>query len=111
VLGPLAHVAPPFAIVIHRGRWSGADHKTPVWAFRTEQGFVVALTYGGSRTEWVKNVLAGGRAKLVMRQRTYDVAHPRVVHGSEGMRTVPSIIRPALHALRVDDYLLLDRDE
>jgi deazaflavin-dependent oxidoreductase (nitroreductase family) len=111
ILGPLAHVAPPFALVEHRGRRSGRHYSTPVWAFRTDRGFVVALTYGGSRTEWVKNVLADGRAKLVIRRRSYEVNHPRVAHGSDGMRAVPAIIRPALRALGVDDYLLLDHAE
>jgi deazaflavin-dependent oxidoreductase (nitroreductase family) len=107
VLGPLAHVTPPFAILEHRGRKSGRSYSTPVWAFRTDDGFVVALTYGGSRTEWLKNVLASGRATLITRGDDHEVAEPRVVHGKEGLDTMPTVIRPALRALGVDDYLLL----
>jgi deazaflavin-dependent oxidoreductase (nitroreductase family) len=111
VLGPLAHVTPPFVIIVHRGRRSGRDHRTPVWAFMTERGFVVALTYGGSRTEWVKNVLASGTAKLVTPEGSRKVVQPRVVHGEEGLRTMPGFVRPALRVLRVDDYLLFRTED
>jgi deazaflavin-dependent oxidoreductase (nitroreductase family) len=108
VLGHLAGVTPPFAIVVHVGRTSGRSYRTPVWAFRTERGFVVALTYGGTRTEWVKNVTANGGAKLVTRDGSHDAVHLRVIHGREGIRYMPPLIRPALHVLRVHDYLLID---
>jgi deazaflavin-dependent oxidoreductase (nitroreductase family) len=108
VLGPLAHVASPFALVIHRGRRSGREYKTPVWAFRSEQGFLIALTYGGSRSEWVKNVLADGRATLITRDGKQDVVRPRMVHGHEGLRAMPLFMQPALRILNVNDYLLLD---
>jgi deazaflavin-dependent oxidoreductase (nitroreductase family) len=110
ILGPLAHVTPPFAIVVHRGWKSGREYRTPVWAFRTEQGFVVALTYGGSRTEWVRNVLANERVVLVRREGSYEVVQPRMIHGQNGMRIVPPFFRPALRILRVDDYLLLNTE-
>jgi deazaflavin-dependent oxidoreductase (nitroreductase family) len=108
VLGPLAHVASPFALVIHRGRRSGREYKTTVWAFRSERGFVISLTYGGSRSDWVKNVLADGRATLVTREGEQDVVRPRMIHGDEGLRAMPLFIRPALRAFNVDDFLLLD---
>lgn len=107
VLGPLAYVTPPFAIVVHRGRTSGREYRAPVWAFRTDDGFVIALTYGGSRTEWVKNVLADGRATLITRTDSHELVAPRVVHSADGIRTVPAFVRPALRVLGVDDYLLL----
>ncbi len=89
VLGVLAYLIPPFTIVVHRGRKSDREYRTPVWAFRTSEGFIVPLTYGASRTDWVKNVLAGGRAQLVMRRRRLDVAEPRVIHGAHGRRAFP----------------------
>jgi len=79
-----------------------------VWAFRSEKGFLIALTYGGSRSEWVKNVLADGRATLVTREGEQDVVRPRMIHGDEGLRAMPLLMRPALRVLKVDDYLLLD---
>jgi hypothetical protein len=49
--GPVAGWLPPFALVLHRGRVSGRTHRTPVWAFRTRDGYVIALTYGAG-SEW-----------------------------------------------------------
>jgi hypothetical protein len=33
--------------------------------FRTPDGFVIALTYGAEKTEWVKNVVAAGGERRV----------------------------------------------
>jgi deazaflavin-dependent oxidoreductase (nitroreductase family) len=107
ILGPLAFVVPPFAILVHRGRRSRREYKTPVWAFRLEQGFLIALTYG-SGSEWVKNVLADGRATLITREGSRDFRRPRIIHGDEGLRAMPFFVRPALRTLTVDDYLLLE---
>jgi deazaflavin-dependent oxidoreductase (nitroreductase family) len=107
LLGPLAYLTPPFALVVHVGRSTGREYRTPVWAFRTDDGFAIALTYGGAPTEWVKNVVVGGGATLITRGAKHELAHPRIVHGNEGLREMPSPIRPALHVLRVDDFLLL----
>jgi deazaflavin-dependent oxidoreductase (nitroreductase family) len=108
VLGPLAYVTPPFTIVVNRGRKSGREYRSPVWAFRTKKGYVIPLTYRGSRTEWAMNVIAAGKAKLVSRQTTRDVIRPRIIHGDEGMRMLPAVVRPPLRLLRVNDFLLLD---
>lgn len=57
----IAPWAPGWAIVVHRGRKSGRTFRTPLWAFRRHNGFVIALTYG-PETDWVRNVLAAGAA-------------------------------------------------
>jgi deazaflavin-dependent oxidoreductase (nitroreductase family) len=110
VLGPLVHITPPFALVVHVGRSTGREYRTPVLAFRTDDGFAIALTYGGTPTEWVKNVIAGGGATLITRGAKHELTRPRIVHGDEGLRTMPSPMRPALHVLRVDDFLLLENE-
>ncbi len=107
VLGVLAYITPPFTLVVHNGRKSGNEYRTPVWAFRTSDGFIVPLTYGASRTDWVKNVLAHGGAKLIMRRRRFEVSQPRLLHGPDGRRALPVLIRPGLWVLRVNDYLVL----
>ena len=47
----------PWAVVNHKGRHSGRDFRTPVMAFPTDSGFVIALTYGRN-VDWVKNLIA-----------------------------------------------------
>ncbi|MFN8537303.1 MAG: hypothetical protein U0232_07475 [Thermomicrobiales bacterium] len=51
---------PGFAIVVHRGRKSGKEYRTPVNAFRTKEGYRIALTYGSGATGG-RNVLTAGR--------------------------------------------------
>jgi deazaflavin-dependent oxidoreductase (nitroreductase family) len=50
-------------MVVHRGRRSGRRYRTPVLAFRVDDGYVVALFYGADR-DWVRNVLAAGGCTL-----------------------------------------------
>ena len=111
VLGPLAGITRPFAIVVHRGRRTGRSYETPVWAFRTKDGFVIACTYGADRTEWVKNVMKHGEATLLSRKKSYRLIDPRVVHGEAGRRAMPAAIRPALRALGIDDYLVTSQTQ
>jgi deazaflavin-dependent oxidoreductase (nitroreductase family) len=62
----VAGYLPGFAIVSHIGRKSGRTYRTPVNAFRTDDGYIIALTYG-SESDWVKNVLAAGSCELQTR--------------------------------------------
>ena len=41
---------PPEALILHRGRKSGAEYRTPFLAFRTDHGFAILLLYG--HTQW-----------------------------------------------------------
>ena len=108
MLGPLADVTPPWVWVEHRGRKSGKTYRTPVWAWRTERGFVIALTYG-PRTEWLRNVLAAGGCRLVQRGKTIPVGNPRLVEPERALPLMPAGMRPIVRALRIRDWLLLDR--
>jgi deazaflavin-dependent oxidoreductase (nitroreductase family) len=68
-----------FAQVLrHTGRSSGKTYETPLGIEPTEDGFVIALVYGND-TQWLKNVLAAGRAEVVHDSVTYVVERPEVV--------------------------------
>jgi hypothetical protein len=71
----IAGYLPGFAIVSHVGRKSGCAHRTPVNAFRTDGGYVVALTYG-SESDWVKNVLGVRSCELRTRGRQVHLFDP-----------------------------------
>jgi deazaflavin-dependent oxidoreductase (nitroreductase family) len=105
VLGPLAERLPGFGIVIHRGRRSGREHRTPVNVFRHGDGYVIALTYGAD-SQWVRNVLAAGGCDLELRGRTVAVTAPELVH-DERRRLVPAPVRLPLRAANVSDFLVL----
>jgi len=107
VLRPLAPVVPGFAVLIHKGRKSGKEYRTQVNVFRTDDGYVIGLTYGPN-TDWVKNVLAEGGATVVTRGKTYRLREPEVVH-DESRRMMPAVVRPILGVLNVYDFLVLKR--
>jgi deazaflavin-dependent oxidoreductase (nitroreductase family) len=105
------HVAPwlpGFGVVVHRGRRSGREYETPVNVFRAPDGYVVALTYGKD-SDWVRNVLAAGRAELRTHGRRVPVTAPRLYH-DETQRAASDIARPVLHFLGVNDFLALKAD-
>jgi deazaflavin-dependent oxidoreductase (nitroreductase family) len=96
----------PVALVEHRGRRSGRRYRTPVLAFRADDGYVVALLYGADR-DWVRNVLAAGSCTLQRGGRPIELADPRMLDADDGMTLVPPPMRPALRLLRVRRFLRL----
>lgn len=52
----------PIVILVHRGRRSGKVYRTPVEALveDAEQGEIVVSPMWGERSDWYRNVLAGG---------------------------------------------------
>jgi deazaflavin-dependent oxidoreductase (nitroreductase family) len=107
VVGPFAARLPGFAIVTHVGRRSGREYSNPVNLFRTGDRYVIALTYGAD-TQWVRNVLAAGEARVLTRGRTIHLVEPEVVHDPSRSH-VPAPVRPMLRAANVTDFMLLRR--
>jgi deazaflavin-dependent oxidoreductase (nitroreductase family) len=98
------------SIVRHRGRVSGQAYETPVGAVATDDGFLIALVYG-TRTNWLRNVLAAGSATIVNEGRAYAVDRPEVV----SMRDVSASFSPGdqrgFRLLAVDQALRVRRVE
>ncbi|AEE44955.1 nitroreductase family deazaflavin-dependent oxidoreductase [Cellulomonas fimi] len=106
VLGAVSDRVPPLATLHHVGRTSGRRYRTPVMAFRTRRGVVVALTYG-PHVQWLSNVDAAGGARLVQRGRVLVLDDPVRLRGDAGARLVPRVVRLALRALHVDEFVEL----
>ena len=96
---------PGFGMVIHRGRNSGTTYETPVNVFRTESGFIFALTYG--RADWVQNVMAAGSAELRTRRKMRMIGNPRIVSAPEHER-LPLLPRKVLSRIDVPEELHVD---
>jgi deazaflavin-dependent oxidoreductase (nitroreductase family) len=103
VLGPLATYLPGFGILLHRGRRSGSEYRTPVNVFRRPGGAVIALTYGPN-ADWVRNVLASGDCTILTQGRRLRLREPRLIH-DERRRLVPPIVRVMLGIGGVTDFL------
>jgi deazaflavin-dependent oxidoreductase (nitroreductase family) len=103
----IAPWAPGWAVVIHRGRKSGRTFRTPLWAFRRGDGYVIALTYG-SNTDWVRNVLAAQGCELEAGGRRYQAAGPRI-YRDESAADMPAFIRFMLRrVIKAPEFLSLD---
>jgi deazaflavin-dependent oxidoreductase (nitroreductase family) len=94
-----------FGVIVHQGRRSGRQYRTPVNVFSVPGGYLVALTYGPN-SDWVKNVVAGNGCVLEVRGRRVRLINPRIVH-DESRRDVPPIVRTVLGLLAVTDFLRL----
>lgn len=105
ITGPLAPVLPGFGVIIHTGRTSGAEYRTPVTVFRDDDGYVVALTYG-ARADWVRNVLTAGGCELATRGRRITLREPEIVTGDRAP-TLPLPVRLVLRDIKVTEYLRL----
>jgi deazaflavin-dependent oxidoreductase (nitroreductase family) len=107
LFGPAAGRLPYFAVIHHRGRVSGQLYRTPVNAFSTDRGFIVALTYGRT-TDWVHNVMASGGCEIRYRGRRLRLVAPRLIGRGEAGAAIPSFVQFVLDLIRVEEFLRLD---
>lgn len=103
VNGKIAPWAPGFGVLTHTGRTSGRRYRIPLNVFRTNDGYVIALTYG-TDSDWVKNVLAAGGCELRTRGRDVHLSDPRLVH-DESRAAMPPGVRQVLGLIGVADFL------
>jgi deazaflavin-dependent oxidoreductase (nitroreductase family) len=101
---PLATWMPGFGVLIHHGRKSGREYRTPVNVFRTDDGYVIALTYGVG--EWTRKVLAAGGADLLTRRHRVRLSQPRVVFDPT-RAALPAVPRRVTGWLGVTQFLHL----
>jgi len=109
LLGGLAQRLPGFGVVVHKGRTSGRQYRTPVNVFRRGDRYIIALTYGPN-ADWVRNVLADGGCTLETRGRTLHLSRPRLFH-DEVRNAVPAPVRLILGIVSVYDFLELTFDD
>ena len=96
----------PAALIKHTGRSSGRAYATPLRPYTTDGGFLIALGYG-SDVDWVRNVLANGRAELVSRGVTYEVTEPQLIPIEEARAELPRREYPILVLMGTRDCLRL----
>ncbi|HEX5951310.1 MAG TPA: nitroreductase family deazaflavin-dependent oxidoreductase, partial [Actinomycetota bacterium] len=82
VVRRVAGRVPPLAIVDHRGRRTGRDYSTPVIAVRSGVDVVIGAVYG-VESDWVRNVMAAGHARVEQRGRTREYVRPRLIGTDE----------------------------
>ena len=94
-------------VISHVGRSSGKAYRTPLDAHPVDGGYIFVLMYG-SRSDWVRNVLASGTAQLRVDGEDHDLVEPRVVTKDEAFQALPSTVKPPPDRLNVNEYLWMD---
>ena len=107
LLGTIAWLVPPLAVIHHVGRKSGRAYRAPVMAFRSSQGFVVPMTYGRD-VDRGRNVMKAHGCELAWMGRRYKLRNPRIVDGAHAYRHLPVGVRTVLRAANLPGFVLLD---
>ncbi|WP_245573165.1 nitroreductase family deazaflavin-dependent oxidoreductase [Amycolatopsis benzoatilytica] len=92
------------AVIRHTGRRSGKAYATPVVADRAGNGFVIPLPYG-TGVDWLRNVLAAGRATVQARGETYEVTAPQIIDAATAWPQVPAAHARVWRRLGIAHYL------
>lgn len=105
---PLAKYLPAFGVIVHTGRKTHREYRTPLNVFRGDDDhYVIALTYGPN-VEWLKNLQASGAGELETLGQIWTVTEPRVFH-DERRAAMPLPVRVILGLTNVNDFVELRR--
>ena len=88
----------------YSGRRSGRSYATPVVADRVTDGFIIPLPYG-TGVDWLRNVLAAGRAAVTVGGQTYDVVEPEIIDAATASPQLSARRRRAFQRFHIDKYL------
>ena len=77
------------AIVHHVGRRSGMPYSTPVIAHQSHQHVIIPLPYG-TDVDWLRNLMAAGRAVVDLEGRSLRVDEPVVVDIDDVIGLLPA---------------------
>jgi deazaflavin-dependent oxidoreductase (nitroreductase family) len=92
-------------VIVHVGRKTQRQYRTPVMVFRGDNRLIIALTYG-RKSEWVQNVLTRNGCDLETRKRKLRLFEPRVFHDQQ-RRKLPAFVGFFLGLLNASDFLEL----
>lgn len=93
-------------ILRHTGRRSGKEYATPVWAVPTSEGFLISLPFGEG-VDWLKNVLAAGRATIETKGKTWEIVDPEVVGREVAHPLLPWWVRLMFGLAGFKRYLMM----
>lgn len=106
VFNPLALMGGKYPVLTHVGRKSGTIFKTPLDAFPVPGGYLFVPIYG-SRSDWVRNILAANRAQLRVDGQDISLASPRLIGEKEAFEALPASGRPP-KLLHITEFLRMD---
>ena len=97
------------SVLRHEGRSSGKEYATPVVAEPVaEDAFIIPLPYGEG-VDWLKNVLATGRAEIESKGESYDVFEPEVMGAEDALPLLSPRQQRTWRRTDIERYLKLKR--
>jgi deazaflavin-dependent oxidoreductase (nitroreductase family) len=96
------------SIIRHVGRTSGRTYETPVDTIPARDGVLIALPYG-TRSDWLRNVLAADSATIVSQGESFDVDQPIIATTAEVADHIPARTRRTLRIFGVTECVHLRR--
>ena len=94
-------------VLIHIGRTSGGTYETPLDAHRVDGGYIFICNYG-SRSDWVKNIVASGTATLRIDGEEIDLVAPRLITAEEAIGQLPAGTKTPPRSMNVTEFLRMD---
>ena len=91
-------------VIRHTGRRSGKSYATPAVVDRVADGFILPLPYG-IQVDWLRNVLAAGKATVTVAGETFDVVGPEVIDAATALPQMSERRRRAFTRFRIDNFL------
>ena len=107
ILGSVAWLLPPLAVVHHKGRKSGKAYRSPVVAFTNPSGVVIPMTYGRD-VDWGRNLVAAGGGELERLGRRIPFSNPRIVGLREAEPKLPAAVRGFFRLANFPGFVLGD---
>ena len=87
------------------GRTSGREYRNPVSAYPLGDGFVIAVLYG-TKSQWVRNVMAAGQFALQTKGRDYRLERPEIIPAAQALTAFPLYQRIMLKRRNIQDFVL-----
>ena len=94
-------------VLIHVGRSSGTTYLTPLDAHPVDAGYLFIALYG-SRTDWVRNVLAAGTAILRIAGDEIALVSPRLVTKDVARQLLPAATKTRSAIAKGSELLRMD---
>ena len=100
---------PPWVVLHHVGRRSGAEYRTPLVAFAArpdEQVLAVLPLPWGSGTDWARNTMSAGTVRLTRGGSEFVVKDVRLVPAYEAVGWLATVPSRLLSAVGVEECLV-----
>jgi len=92
-------------VLVHTGRTSGTTYHTPLDAHPVDGGYVFFINYGAAKSDWVKNVLASGRGRLLVEGREIALVAPQILSEEQAVGLLPPSVELLPKWMKVTEYL------